>query len=87
MLPFIPKLYFVHIFLQVVVATSEGNLVYIEVEAGLLREKAHAAIKGEISCLDISPIGKLSSSAIILMDESVELMTGAPFCRRKSTAE
>jgi len=43
---------------QVVVATSEGNIVYIDIASGALNEVAHTTIEGEVSCLDISPIGK-----------------------------
>lgn len=42
---------------QIVVATSEGNLVYIDIAADSFKEVAHTTIEGEVSCLDISPIG------------------------------
>jgi DNA damage-binding protein 1 len=42
---------------QVLVATGEGNLYYFEIGSKDLKEVAHVKQGGEISCLDISPLG------------------------------
>ena len=45
---------------QVCVATSAGNVVFFKIDEGAITEVAHAAIDGEISCLNLNPIGKAS---------------------------
>ncbi|KAI4365220.1 hypothetical protein MLD38_021226 [Melastoma candidum] len=42
---------------QVLLATGGGNLVYLEIGDGVLKEVKHAQLEYEISCLDINPIG------------------------------
>lgn len=41
---------------QVLLATGGGNLVYLEVEAGALREAKFVHLEYEIACLDINPL-------------------------------
>lgn len=56
---------------QVVVATSEGNIVVIQIQNGVLVEISHTTIDSEVSCMDISPIGtvkKFASSLYIRFD-------------------
>ncbi|KAM6551938.1 hypothetical protein CsatB_001746 [Cannabis sativa] len=43
---------------QVLLATGGGNLVYLEICDGLLKEVSHLRLDYEISCLDINPIGE-----------------------------
>ncbi len=42
---------------QVVLATGEGNLVCLDVADNKLTEKAHVKLNGEVSCIDITPLG------------------------------
>lgn len=50
--------------LQILLATGEGNLVYLEVEGNQLLEKGHLKLSADIACLSINPLesGKESSS-------------------------
>ena len=43
---------------QVLVATGQGNLVYLEVEGGKLKQAAHHKLEVEVACLDLTPIGQ-----------------------------
>ncbi|KAK3419095.1 hypothetical protein EUGRSUZ_H04822 [Eucalyptus grandis] len=43
---------------QVLLATGGGNLVYLEIGDGILKEIKHVQLEYEISCLDINPIGE-----------------------------
>jgi DNA damage-binding protein 1 len=51
---------------QVCVATNAGNVVLLRVEDGSVIEVGHTKIDGEVSCLDLSPIGKDTDSANLL---------------------
>ncbi|KAG7666932.1 hypothetical protein KSW81_000683 [Nannochloris sp. 'desiccata'] len=51
---------------QVCVATNAGNVVLLRVENGSVVEVGHTKIEGEVSCLDLSPIGANSDSANLL---------------------
>ena len=42
---------------QVLVATGKGNLAYLEVEKGKLKQVAHRQLEVEVACVDITPIG------------------------------
>lgn len=46
------------LYLQVLLATGGGHLVYLEIGNGVLTEAKHAQLEYEISCLDINPIGE-----------------------------
>jgi DNA damage-binding protein 1 len=48
---------------QILLATGEGNVVYLEVAEGVLREVHHVQLPAEVSCLDITPIGKDAARA------------------------
>lgn len=48
---------------QVLVATGQGNLVYLEVERGKLKQAAHHKLEIEVACLDLTPIGGSSERA------------------------
>lgn len=50
--------------LQIILATGEGNLVYLEVTEGQLLEKGHTKLSTDIACLAINPLeaGKVGSS-------------------------
>ena len=43
---------------QAVIATSEGKLIYLQIGAASLSEVSQATTDGEVSCLDITPIGE-----------------------------
>lgn len=45
------------IFVQVLLATGGGHLVYLEIGDGRLIESKHEKLEYDISCLDINPIG------------------------------
>jgi DNA damage-binding protein 1 len=51
---------------QVCVATNAGNVVLLKVENGSVVEVGHTTIDGEVSCLDLSPIGANTDSANLL---------------------
>lgn len=51
---------------QVCVATNAGKVVLLRVENGSVVEVGHTKIEGEVSCLDLSPIGANSDSANLL---------------------
>ena len=42
---------------QVLVATGKGNLAYLEVDNGKLKQVAHRQLEVEVACVDITPIG------------------------------
>lgn len=44
--------------IQVLLATGGGHLVYLEIGDGILQEVKHAQLEYEVSCLDINPIGE-----------------------------
>lgn len=44
--------------MQVVVATGQGNLAYLEVQQGKLNQVAHHKLEVEVACVDITPIGE-----------------------------
>ena len=39
-------------------ATGQGNIAYLEVEAGKLKQVGHHKLDTEVACLDITPIGQ-----------------------------
>lgn len=49
--------------LQILLATGEGNLVYLEIAEGQIAEKGHLKLAADISCLSINPLdqGKQNS--------------------------
>jgi len=46
------------VLVQVMLATGEGNLVYLEVSDGKLEEKGRVKLDAEVSCVDMSPLGE-----------------------------
>jgi DNA damage-binding protein 1 len=52
---------------QVVVATGEGHVAYIEIGKQTLGEVAHMQVDSEVSCLDITPIGANPDKADVLV--------------------
>jgi DNA damage-binding protein 1 len=42
---------------QIVVATGENTITYLEVAEGIVIEKGQCKIDAEIACIDISPLG------------------------------
>uniref|UniRef100_H3G8E6 DNA damage-binding protein 1 n=1 Tax=Phytophthora ramorum TaxID=164328 RepID=H3G8E6_PHYRM len=51
---------------QVVVATSGGVLVYLEVENGQITEKTKATMEHEIACVDITPLARNTASFCVV---------------------
>ena len=49
---------------QVVLATGEGNLVCLEVAENKLTQKAHVKLNGEVSCINITPLGDPERSQV-----------------------
>ena len=49
---------------QVLVATGQGNLAYLEVEQGKLKQVAHHKLDVEVACLDITPVGQPLASSL-----------------------
>jgi DNA damage-binding protein 1 len=43
---------------QVLLATRTGNLIYLEIEEGILKEVRRVTIEFDVSCMDINPIGE-----------------------------
>jgi DNA damage-binding protein 1 len=79
---------------QVLLGLSGGLLVYLEVDAGALREVARQQIAHEISCLDCQPVGAGASTATLaavgLWNNSVALLalpTLAPLVEEKLSAD
>jgi hypothetical protein len=52
--------------LQAVVATGEGNLVYLELGEGGIEQKGHVKLDAEVSCVDISPLADDGEAATLL---------------------
>lgn len=44
--------------IQVVVASGQGNVAYLEVQHGKLNQAAHHKLDVEVACVDITPIGE-----------------------------
>lgn len=44
--------------LQVILATGQGNVVYLEVSSAGIKEAGHAKIPAEVACVDITPLGE-----------------------------
>lgn len=44
--------------LQLLVATGQGNVAYLEVEAGKLKQVGHHKLDAEVACLNITPVGQ-----------------------------
>ena len=44
--------------LQLLVATGQGNVAYLEVEGGKLKQVGHHKLDTEVACLDITPVGQ-----------------------------
>ncbi len=42
--------------MQVLLATGEGNLVFLEIAEGQLLEKSHSKLSTDVSCLAINPL-------------------------------
>jgi hypothetical protein len=47
---------------QALLASGDGNLVYLEISEGDIHEKAHLKLDAEIACLDLSPLSTLLQS-------------------------
>ncbi len=47
--------------LQALLASGDGNLTYVEIVEGDIREKAHLKLDSEIACLDLSPLGAITT--------------------------
>ena len=45
---------------QLLVATGQGNIAYLEVEGSKLKQVAHHKLQVEVACLDLTPIGALT---------------------------
>ena len=45
--------------MQALLASGDGNLVYLEISEGDIKEKAHLKLDAEIACLDLSPLSTL----------------------------
>ena len=39
-------------------ATGQGNVAYLEVQAGTLKQVGHHKLDTEVACLDITPVGQ-----------------------------
>ncbi|KAL3145326.1 hypothetical protein ABBQ38_001586 [Trebouxia sp. C0009 RCD-2024] len=50
---------------QLLVATGHGNIAYLEVEEGKLKQVGHHKLDTEVACLDITPIGEDSGRAAL----------------------
>jgi DNA damage-binding protein 1 len=51
---------------QVVLATGEGNLVYLEVRGGAIEQKGHVKLDAEVSCVDASPLADEAEAATLV---------------------
>lgn len=43
--------------MQVVLATGESNLVYLDIAEGRIQHETRVQLSAEVSCVDISPLG------------------------------
>lgn len=43
---------------QLLVATGQGNVAYLEVEGNKLKQVAHHKLEVEVACLDLTPLGQ-----------------------------
>lgn len=43
---------------QLLVATGQGNIAYLEVEGNKLKHVAHHKLEVEVACLDLTPLGR-----------------------------
>ena len=51
---------------QAVVATGEGNLVYLELGESGIEQKGHVKLDAEVACVDISPLSEDGETASLL---------------------
>ena len=49
--------------MQVLLATGEGNLVYLDVQEGKISRETRIQLSAEVSCVDISPLPSDSEAA------------------------
>ena len=47
-------------------ATGEGNLVYLEVRGGMIEQKGHIKLDAEVSCVDVSSLSEDGESASLV---------------------
>ena len=50
-------------FVQAVLASNEGNLVYLELGPGSVKEVAHWKAPAEVACLDMTPLSTSADAA------------------------
>ena len=43
---------------QLLVATGQGNIAYLEMKGGKLKQVAHHKLEVEVACLDLTPVGQ-----------------------------
>ena len=58
---------------QICVATNTGKVVLLLIEDGAIAEQGHVQIDGEVSCLDLTPIGMNQKSMPVCQQPSTEL--------------
>jgi len=47
---------------QLLVATGQGNIAYLEVEGNKLKQVAHHKLEVEVACLDLTPLGQTNTA-------------------------
>ena len=63
---------------QLLVATGQGNVAYLEIESGKLKQVAHHKLDTEVACLDITPVGQIPCTPLIYFG----LMTCSCLCNQ-----
>ncbi len=55
-----PIIYWLHV--QLLVATGQGNIAYLEVDGNKLKQVAHHKLEVEVACLDLTPLGQINTA-------------------------
>ena len=66
--------------LQVVLATGEGNLVCLDITENRLQERSHVKLSGEVSCIDITPLDDGDRSQLAAVG-TWDMQVGSPRSR------
>jgi len=61
---------------QLLVATGQGNIAYLEVEGNKLKQVAHHKLEVEVACLDLTPLGQITTPCVPIFRGLTSLLCG-----------
>lgn len=59
---------------QLLVATGQGNIAYLEVEGNKLKQVAHHKLEVEVACLDLTPLGQINTACACVLRTDITFL-------------